>query len=89
MERTIEREHVGAAQELGLGICPWSPLASGFLAGKYQRDQSTESGKARLEILKNGNNPVFHKFTGRNWHTLDVLAVGSERTSPFRGTGGA
>ena len=73
VERTIEREHVGAAQELGLGICPWSPLASGFLAGKYKRDQSTESGKARLEVLKNGNNPVFHKFTERNWHTLDVL----------------
>jgi aryl-alcohol dehydrogenase-like predicted oxidoreductase len=73
VERTIEREHVGAAQELGLGICPWSPLASGFLAGKYKRDQSTESGKSRLEVLKNGNNPVFHKFTERNWHTLDVL----------------
>jgi aryl-alcohol dehydrogenase-like predicted oxidoreductase len=73
VERTIEREHIPAAQEFGLAICPWSPLASGFLAGKYKRDQSTESGKARLEILKSGNNPVFHKFTERNWHTLDVL----------------
>jgi aryl-alcohol dehydrogenase-like predicted oxidoreductase len=73
VERNIEREHIPAAQEFGLAICPWSPLASGFLAGKYKRDQSTESGKARLEILKSGNNPVFHKFTERNWHTLDVL----------------
>lgn len=40
VERTIEREHVPAAQELGLGICPWSPLASGFLTGKYKREGS-------------------------------------------------
>ena len=37
VERNIEREHIPAAQELGLGICPWSPLASGFLTGKYKR----------------------------------------------------
>src|SRR3954452_15138380 len=37
VERSIEREHVPLAREMGLGICPWSPLASGFLAGKYKR----------------------------------------------------
>lgn len=73
VERTIEREHVPAARELGLGVCPWSPLASGFLAGKYKRDRSTEDGKGRLEILKNANNPVFDKFTERNWKILGVL----------------
>jgi aryl-alcohol dehydrogenase-like predicted oxidoreductase len=74
VERTIEREHIPAARELGLGICPWSPLASGFLAGKYKRDQSTEEGKARLEVLKGSSNPVFDKFTDRNWKIIDVLA---------------
>ena len=34
--RTIEVEHVRAARELGLGIVPWSPLAGGFLSGKYR-----------------------------------------------------
>jgi aryl-alcohol dehydrogenase-like predicted oxidoreductase len=75
VERTIEREHVPAAQHLGLGICPWSPLASGFLAGKYKRDKSTEDGRGRLEILKNTNNPVFGKFTERNWNIVDTLAA--------------
>ena len=28
IERNIEREHIPAAQELGIGICPWSPLAA-------------------------------------------------------------
>jgi aryl-alcohol dehydrogenase-like predicted oxidoreductase len=49
VERSIEREHVGAALELGMGICPWSALASGFLAGKYKRGETSEG---RLEILK-------------------------------------
>jgi aryl-alcohol dehydrogenase-like predicted oxidoreductase len=44
VERNIEREHVPAAQELGIAICPWSPLASGFLTGKYKREGGMERG---------------------------------------------
>jgi aryl-alcohol dehydrogenase-like predicted oxidoreductase len=35
IERTAERDLVPAAQALGLGVLPWSPLASGLLSGKY------------------------------------------------------
>jgi aryl-alcohol dehydrogenase-like predicted oxidoreductase len=35
--RDIEDEHMPLAQEFGLGIVPWSPLAFGFLTGKYDR----------------------------------------------------
>jgi len=74
VERTIEREHMPSAQELGMGICPWSPLASGFLAGKYTRDKGAESCQgSRLEVLKGANNPAFKKFTERNWLILDSL----------------
>ena len=31
-------------KELGLGMMPFSPLAGGFLTGKYDRDQSPPSG---------------------------------------------
>lgn len=37
LDRSIERELVPLAQTYGLAILPWSPLARGFLAGKYQR----------------------------------------------------
>ncbi|MEV0357746.1 aldo/keto reductase [Nocardia sp. NPDC050697] len=37
VERTVERELVPMARELGLGVIPWSPLASGVLTGKYGR----------------------------------------------------
>ncbi|HWL87277.1 MAG TPA: aldo/keto reductase, partial [Polyangiaceae bacterium] len=39
VERNIEREHIPAALELGFGVCPWSPLGSGLLSGKYTRSE--------------------------------------------------
>jgi aryl-alcohol dehydrogenase-like predicted oxidoreductase len=35
VERTVERELLPMARALGLGVTPWSPLASGLLSGKY------------------------------------------------------
>ena len=73
VERNIEREHIPAAQELGLGITPWSPLAGGFLTGKYKQKGETGEGEGRLEIAKNAGNPIFQRFTPRNWEILNVL----------------
>jgi aryl-alcohol dehydrogenase-like predicted oxidoreductase len=39
-ERTVEGELIPMAQELGLGVVPWSPLASGRLSGKYTRENA-------------------------------------------------
>jgi aryl-alcohol dehydrogenase-like predicted oxidoreductase len=79
-ERSIENEYVPLARENGLGITPWSPLAAGFLAGKYQRDQAGASGEGRLT----GPNPFGNTlFTDRNWRILDVLrAVAAEANRP-------
>jgi aryl-alcohol dehydrogenase-like predicted oxidoreductase len=73
VERNTEREHIPAALELGIGICPWSPLASGFLSGKYKRAGNDGHGDGRLEKLKDSGNPGFAKFTEQNWKILDVL----------------
>jgi aryl-alcohol dehydrogenase-like predicted oxidoreductase len=37
LDRRIERELVPACKTYGIGIIPWSPLAGGFLSGKYKR----------------------------------------------------
>jgi aryl-alcohol dehydrogenase-like predicted oxidoreductase len=37
LERTVEGELIPMAEELGLGVTPWSPLKSGLLSGKYTR----------------------------------------------------
>ncbi len=72
VERNIEREHVPAAQELGIGICPWSPLASGLLSGKYKRGE----GEGRLSSVKTWGNPGFTKlFTERNFDIAETLVA--------------
>lgn len=73
VERSIEREHIPAAQELGLGICPWSPLASGLLSGKYKREGDSGRGEGRLEQAK--DHPVLARLLRdeRNWRIVDVL----------------
>ncbi|UOQ51163.1 aldo/keto reductase [Hymenobacter cellulosivorans] len=79
--RRIEQEHVPAARDLGLGITPWSPLAAGFLAGKYQREGAGASGEGRLT----GPNPFGNmKFTDHNWQVLDALRpVAAELNRPL------
>lgn len=37
LDRSIERELVPMAKTYGVALIPWSPLARGFLSGKYQR----------------------------------------------------
>ena len=74
VERNIEREHVPAALHLGMGVCGWSPLASGFLAGKYRKGAAGGGeGSGRLQAVKGSGNPVFEKFTERNWKVLEAL----------------
>jgi aryl-alcohol dehydrogenase-like predicted oxidoreductase len=44
LDRSIERELIPMAQAYGLAILPWSPLARGFLTGKYKRDDDLPEG---------------------------------------------
>lgn len=73
--RDLEREHVPLCREHKLGILPWSPLAGGFLSGKYRKGQEPPEG-SRLERWK-------ERFSGfdkeRNWRILDAVdAVAAE-----------
>jgi aryl-alcohol dehydrogenase-like predicted oxidoreductase len=45
--RDLEHEVVPFCQDAGIGIVVWSPLASGFLSGRYTRQDPT-GGKGRL-----------------------------------------
>ena len=45
--RDIEFELVDVCRNEGIGILPWSPLAGGWLTGKYTRDQAP-TGATRL-----------------------------------------
>ncbi len=66
--RDVEGEHIPAAREGGMGVMPWSPLAGGFLTGKYRREDTSGSGRL------SGANPFGNsKFVDRNWDVLEVL----------------
>jgi aryl-alcohol dehydrogenase-like predicted oxidoreductase len=76
MVRDLEREHVPLAEKFGMGILPWSPLAAGFLSGKFERNAPPPQG-VRLEKWKD-------RFAGfdndRGWKTIDaVKAVAKEK----------
>lgn len=73
--RDIEREHVPLAVEHGVGILPWSPLAGGFLSGKYAPDQAPPDA-SRLAAWKD----TFARYdTPRHWAILAALrAVAAE-----------
>jgi aryl-alcohol dehydrogenase-like predicted oxidoreductase len=71
-----EREIEDVCQTYGLGVLPYSPLAGGFLTGKYRRDKAPTPGTrgASSERLKK------YMSTERSWETLNVLKrLGAEK----------
>lgn len=48
--RDLERELIPMLQSENLGLMVWSPLAGGFLSGKYTRDSQGEAGSRRLNF---------------------------------------
>ena len=71
LERAAETEHIPAAVHTGMSLVPWSPLASGFLAGKYTRDGSTPAGAGRLD--PSAGYPDRRDHTERHWATLAAV----------------
>ena len=70
-ERTVERDLIPMAQEMGLGVLPWSPLSGGVLSGKYTRDDLQQSTGATFDTRKDIN-----LATGRL--TESTLAIADE-----------
>lgn len=48
--RDIERELVPMLADAGMALLAWSPLAGGFLSGKFSRDGAAESGARRAKL---------------------------------------
>ncbi|MDO8149994.1 aldo/keto reductase [Isoptericola sp. b408] len=46
LQRGVERDVLPVAQEYGLGVMVWSPLASGWLSGAVRRDQEVTTHRA-------------------------------------------
>lgn len=61
LQRATERDLIPAAKALGLGVMPWSPLASGLLSGKYatgaQAPADPEGGRGAMITAVGRVNP--------------------------------
>ncbi len=55
--RDVEHEVVPFCLQEGLALLPWSPLAGGFLTGKYRRDQEQNPEGSRFATSKFGEFP--------------------------------
>ncbi len=51
--REEEREMIPLCREEGIGILPWSPLAKGFLSGRYKRGEKPNSKRFKSDDLLN------------------------------------
>jgi aryl-alcohol dehydrogenase-like predicted oxidoreductase len=73
--RDLEREHVPLCRDEGVGILPWSPLAGGFLSGKFERGKPPQGGTRLGEKADR-----FARYdVERNWKILDaVRAIAGE-----------
>jgi aryl-alcohol dehydrogenase-like predicted oxidoreductase len=62
----FERELAAVCRTYQLGVIPYSPMAGGFLTGKYRRNLVANSARA---------GGVKRYFTERNWSLLDKMDV--------------
>jgi aryl-alcohol dehydrogenase-like predicted oxidoreductase len=80
VERTTERELIPMADEMRLGVVPWSPLGGGILSGKYSReDFLNKSASTGFQGSRKAGIETLGRFTERNMQIVDeVKNVASE-----------
>ena len=60
-----ERDMAAICHKYGLGVIPYSPLAAGFLTGKYRKDNPLPESVRSVSAQKH--------MTIQNWVVLDTL----------------
>jgi aryl-alcohol dehydrogenase-like predicted oxidoreductase len=49
--RRIETDVLPVCEKYGMGVIPWSPLAGGWLSGKYRKDGASPGDSRRAQML--------------------------------------
>ncbi|WP_122090479.1 aldo/keto reductase [Halalkalicoccus subterraneus] len=66
-DRHEEENLLPVCADQEVGVIPWSPLAGGFLTGKYDRDADPDEGRAATD------EHTRERFTEENWAVLDAV----------------
>jgi aryl-alcohol dehydrogenase-like predicted oxidoreductase len=76
IDREIEGDYMEFCREQGLGIVPWSPLAQGFLTGKYEREEAPPEDSTASD----SDSWEERYLTEENFAALDVVRQVAEET---------
>jgi aryl-alcohol dehydrogenase-like predicted oxidoreductase len=88
LERDVEDELVPACEQLGIGILPFFPLASGLLSGKYKRGEAPPEGSRlatqpeRLQRADFDKIEALETFAAERDLTLIDVAIGGLAAQP-------
>ncbi len=75
VDRSIDANYLPMCRDYDLGVVPWSPLAWGFLTGKYERGDAGHEDSTAAEDSRFAD----RYLTDENFDALDVLkAVAGE-----------
>lgn len=96
LNRRIEQELVPCCQAYGVGVIPYSPLASGFLTGKYRRGEDAPAGtrlatrpRMQSRLLTDHNFDLLAKleaFAAERGHNVGELAIAWLLSHPWLST---
>jgi aryl-alcohol dehydrogenase-like predicted oxidoreductase len=77
MDRRVERELAPMCRTYGIGIMAWSPLAGGFLTGKYKRGESRPGDARHAERTPDTTSAL---FSDRAFDVAETLQkIGKEK----------
>lgn len=83
LDRRVERDVIPVAQAYGIGIIPWSPLASGRFSGKYQRGEDAPEGTRLHRVMQDSERTLDDFMSPAVWDVVEgVTALANEKGVP-------
>ncbi|MBI4268030.1 MAG: aldo/keto reductase [Chloroflexi bacterium] len=79
LDRGIERELVPCCQAYNVGVIPYTPLAGGFLTGKYRQGQEPPAG-VRFSRRDPNYDRIVNSFNWQKLAKLEAFATGHGHT---------
>ena len=85
--RTLEWDIIDVLEKDRVGILPWSPLAGGWLSGKYKRGSKQSEGGSRVEWAESAGWQATDFSSNANEHAYGIIdqleAIGKEIDQPM------
>jgi aryl-alcohol dehydrogenase-like predicted oxidoreductase len=72
VEREVDRDLLPMAKALGISLVAWTPLASGWLTGKYNKNGSAATVEAKVAGPNRLDDPIMGRFLPRNERNVSI-----------------